>query len=96
MQSGAVRGRWRWIVNPVYAASEPGLGNKPTLFLFFINDLLMPLLLMFTPLPMIQPSINLVPSSASLPLIFVLNLDLLCLQLLTQICRAFPSGEPII
>ena len=28
MQSGAVKGRWRWIVNPVYAASEPGLGNS--------------------------------------------------------------------
>ena len=27
MQSGAARGRRRWIVNPVYAASKPGLGN---------------------------------------------------------------------
>ena len=28
MQSGAARRRRRWIVNPVYAASEPGLGNN--------------------------------------------------------------------
>ena len=56
----------------------------------------MPLPLMFTPLPMIQPYINLLPSSASLPLMFVLNLVLLCLQLLTQICRAFLSGELVI
>ena len=28
MQSGAARGRRRWIVNPVYAAPEPGLDNK--------------------------------------------------------------------
>ena len=28
MQSGAARGRWRWIVDPIYAASETGLGNK--------------------------------------------------------------------
>ena len=28
MQSGVARGRRRWIVNPVYAASEPGLGNN--------------------------------------------------------------------
>ena len=28
MQSGAARGRRRWIVNPVYAASEPGLDNS--------------------------------------------------------------------
>ena len=28
MQSGAASGRWRWIVDPVYAASEPGLGNS--------------------------------------------------------------------
>ena len=46
----------------------------------------MPLTLMFTPLPMIQTYINLFPSSASLPLMLVLNLFLLCLQLLTQIC----------
>ena len=44
----------------------------------------MPLPLMFTPLLMIQPYINHLPSSASLPLMFVLNLILLCLQLLTQ------------
>ena len=55
-----------------------------------------PLPLMFTRLPIIQPNINLLPSSASLPLMLVLNLVLLCLQLLTQICRAFPSGEPAI
>ena len=36
------------------------------------------------------------PSRASLPLMLVLNLVLLCLQLLTQVCRVFPSGEPII
>ena len=68
---------------------------SPTLFLLFINDFL-PLPLMFIPLLMIQPYINLLPSSASLPLILVLNLALLCLQLLTLICRAFPSGEPVI
>ena len=28
MRSGAARGRWCWIVNPVYAVSEPGLGNN--------------------------------------------------------------------
>ena len=56
----------------------------------------MPLPLMFTPLPMIQTYINLLPSSASLPIMLDLNLVLLCLQLLTQICRAFPSGEPVI
>ena len=27
MQSGEVRGRRRWTVNPVYTASKPGLGN---------------------------------------------------------------------
>ena len=62
-----------------------------TLVFFF-----MPLPLIFTPLPMIQTYINLLPSSASLPLMLDLNLVLLCLQLLTQICRAFPSGEPVI
>ena len=56
----------------------------------------MPLPLMSTPLPMIQTYINLLPSSASLPLMLILNLVLLCLQLLTQICRAFLSGEPVI
>ena len=56
----------------------------------------MPLPLMFTPLPMIQTYINLLSSSASLPLMLDLNLVLLCLQLLTQICRAFLSGEPVI
>ena len=52
----------------------------------------MPLPLMFTPLPMIQTYITLLPSSASLPLMLDLNLVLLCLQLLTQICRAFEWG----
>ena len=56
----------------------------------------MPLPLMFTRLPMIQTYINLPPSSVSLPLMLALNLALLYLQLLTQICRAFPSGEPVI
>ena len=28
MQSGVARGMRRWIINPVYAASEPGLGNR--------------------------------------------------------------------
>ena len=56
----------------------------------------MPLPLMFTPLPMIQTCINLLPSSANLPLMLDLKLVLLCLQLLTRICRAFPSGELII
>ena len=56
----------------------------------------MPLPLMFTPLLMIQHYINLLLYSASLPLILVLNLALLCLQLLTQIYRAYLSGEPII
>ena len=56
----------------------------------------MPLPLMFTPLPIIQTYIDLPPSSVSLPLMLALNLALLYLQLLTQICRAFPSGEPII
>ena len=55
----------------------------------------MPLPLMFTPLPMIQQYINLLPSSASLPLMLFLSLVLLCLQLLTQICRAFLNGEPV-
>ena len=41
---------------------------------------------------MIQPYINLLPSSASFPLMLVLNLLLLCLQLSHQIYRAFPSG----
>ena len=45
----------------------------------------MPLPLMFTPLPMIQTYINLFPSSASLPLMLVLNLVMLCLQLLTHL-----------
>ena len=45
----------------------------------------MPMLLMFTPLPMIQTYINLPPSSVSLPLMLVLNLVLLCLQLLTDL-----------
>ena len=40
----------------------------------------MPLPLMFTPLPMIQTYINLLPSSASLPLMLVLNLVLLLLR----------------
>ena len=53
----------------------------------------MPLPLMFTSLPMIQTYIR---GSASLPLMLDLNLVLLCLQLLTQICRAFLSGEPVI
>ena len=53
-----------------------------------------PLPLMFTPLPMIQPYINLLPSSATLLLMLVLNFVLLCLQLSTQICRPFPNGEP--
>ena len=56
----------------------------------------MPLPLMLTPLPMIQPYINLHPSSSSLPLMLVLNLVLLRLQLLTQICREFPSGKLVI
>ena len=43
--------------------------------------------LMFTPLPMIQPYINLLPSSARLPLMLILSLVLLCLPLLTQIWR---------
>ena len=69
---------------------------SPTLFLLFINMIFFMLLpLMFTPLPMFQPYINL-PSSASLPLMLFLNHVLLCLQLLTQICRAFPSGELVI
>ena len=34
--------------------------------------------------------------AGTLPLMLVLKLALLCLQLLTQICRAFPSGEPVI
>ena len=52
----------------------------------------MPLPLMFTPLLMIQPYINLLPSNVGLPLMLVLKLALLYLQLLTLICRAFPSG----
>ena len=28
MRSGAARGRWRWIVDPIYAASKTGLGNS--------------------------------------------------------------------
>ena len=28
MRSGAARGRWRWIVDPIYAASKTGLGNN--------------------------------------------------------------------
>ena len=45
------------------------------------------LLLAAQPLPMIQTYINLLPSSASHPLMLILNLVLLCLQLLTLICR---------
>ena len=48
---------------------------------------------MFTPLLMIQPYLNILPSSASLPQMLVLNLVLLCLQLLTQICRADFRGS---
>ena len=51
----------------------------------------MPRPLMFTPLPMIQAYINL-PSSASLPLMLVLNLVLLCLQLLTRFAEHFQWG----
>ena len=51
---------------------------------------------LYNKLSMIQTYINHLPFGASLPLMFVLNLVLLCLQLLTQICRAFPSGEPVI
>ena len=53
----------------------------------------MPLPLMFTPLPMIQPYIKLLPSSASLPLMLVLNLVLLCLQLSTQILVKFNTSK---
>ena len=35
-------------------------------------------------------------STASLPPMLIFSLDLPCLQLLIQISRAFPSGEPII
>ena len=56
----------------------------------------MALPLMFPPLPMIRPNINPPPFSASLPVMLVLNLIALCLQLLTQICRAFLSGELVI
>ena len=70
---------------------------SPTLFLLFINDLLHASASDIHSLAnVIQHYINLLPSSASLPLMLVFNLVLLCLQLLTQICRAFPSGEPII
>ena len=40
---------------------------------------------MLTPLPMIQPYINVLPSTASLPPMLVLNLVLLCFQLLTHL-----------
>ena len=69
---------------------------SPTLFLLFINDLLHATASDVHSFAMIQTYINLLPSSASLPLMLVLNLVLLCLQLLTQIYRAFLSGEPVI
>ena len=37
MQSDAARGRWRWIVNPVYAASEPGLGNNYYYYYYYYD-----------------------------------------------------------
>ena len=84
---------------PVSSGVPQGSYLSPTLFFFFslfINIIFMSLPLMFIPLLMIQPYRKLLPSSASLRIMLALNLILLCLQLLTQICRTFPSGELII
>ena len=57
-------------------------------YLFFMN-----LSQMLTPLPIIQPFINIFLYRASLPLMLFLNLTLLNLLLLTQICRTFLGGN---
>ena len=89
------------MAQPLHPSRSPVVSQRVLSFhllCFFSLQMIffMPLPLMFTPLPMIQTYTNLLPSSASLPLMFVLSLVSLCLQLLTQICRAFLSEEPVI